>query len=117
MLFILPPKHTSHHFLSKSINIKTRQHRKSIVLHSKLLNKYVRVENGCHTQAEADRCGYGRLRVTFRDTLSRLKTHRVMFAMVHHNITLSSSMDVSPLCHSKGFVDPEYLSYEPYSID
>ena len=46
----------------------------------------------------------------------RLKAHRIMFAMVHHNFTLSASMDVSLLCHSNVF-NPEFLSYEPYSID
>ena len=85
---------------------------------SKLLNKYVCVKNGCHTwHGEADRCGYGQFRITFRGARIRLKAHRVMFAMANPNITLAASMDVSHLCHNKLCVSPEHLSYEPYSIN
>lgn len=61
--------------------------------------------------------GYGEIRIMFRGRRLCLKAHRVMFALNSPDVTLTSDMHVSHLCHNRLCVRVQHLSYEPQLIN
>ena len=85
--------------------------------HNKLARR-THLINFCHVwYGQLDRDGYGILRIKFRGRMCKVRVHRLQYFLKNNCPQMFTAVHVSHLCHVKGCINIEHLSYETAAVN